>query len=150
MRTSNSVSTNMTGVRIDQEGDRITPELTQEAIFAKDIVAPKFATQGQWSWNRDSTEDEWPLLRRGSDIMWSYWFRGNPNVKSLRMYSAHSVINKESNLLAPRAFMKTGLNHLNQWPGHTFDTATDEGKALLSKPEIPVTRVAGCISKARD
>lgn len=141
MRISSSESINMTEVRIHQVGRRMTTGLTQEAIFAKDIMSPKFATRGQWSWNRESTEGEWPLLRRGSDIMWSYWFKGNPNVKGLRMYSAHSIINVESNLLAPRAFMETGLNHLNQWPGHTFDTATDEGKALLSKPKPAMSMV---------
>lgn len=85
------------------------------------------------NWGRKANADELPDLRYCSDIFWGYWFRGNLNVKNLRVYGAQNIVNDITVLLAARALKETGQTGLIPWPGHIFDGTSDGGKALIGE-----------------
>ena len=62
--------------------------------------------------------------------MYGYWFRGNPNIKSIKYYWIQRIANEETNQIMARA-LKNKKATLKNWPGITFVTNTDEAKALL-------------------
>jgi hypothetical protein len=89
--------------------------------------------QEEGSWERPALPGELPAIHRLSDIYWGYWIRENPNVRNLRIYGGHYVINEHTVLLTARAFRNKGFRELVKWPGRRFSTETPEGKALLGK-----------------
>jgi hypothetical protein len=64
----------------------------------------------------------------------SHWVRDNPNVKNLRVYGAHNVVNEHTTFLVARAFKNKNIAKLTPWPGASFDMDTEEGQALLGAP----------------
>ncbi|KAF1837233.1 hypothetical protein BDW02DRAFT_519446, partial [Decorospora gaudefroyi] len=105
------------------------------AIVGKNIMSPSAAVLNpQFSWGRRADPEELPDLRFCSDIYWSYWVRNNPNIKNLRVYVAHHVINDNTVLLVSRAFRLRGLNALSVWPGTSFAAGTEAFNALVSSP----------------
>jgi hypothetical protein len=61
--------------------------------------------------------------------------RNNPNVQNIRYFFMLGISNDETNELIARCLKNVG-KELKEWPGVTFDTATDEGHALLG--EFPI------------
>jgi hypothetical protein len=61
----------------------------------------------KYNWDRLATPSELLELRFCSDILWGYWVHNNPNIKSLRMYSTHNVVNEDTAPLIVRALTKT-------------------------------------------
>ncbi|OAL50382.1 hypothetical protein IQ07DRAFT_509705 [Pyrenochaeta sp. DS3sAY3a] len=98
------------------------------AIIGLDITSPAQMVKDSQS------GAELPALHRLSDIYWGYWFRENPNVRNLRVYGGHYIINQKTVLLTARAFRNTGFRQLVKWPGTRFSAETPEGKALLASP----------------
>ncbi|KAF2131792.1 hypothetical protein P153DRAFT_285911 [Dothidotthia symphoricarpi CBS 119687] len=104
------------------------------AIFGRTLNSPTHAVlDDKTSWGRAASPGELPELRHASDIFWGYWYRDNPNYRNLRYYGANTVINEHTVLLAARALHNAGET-LSGWPGATFATDTDEGKALIASP----------------
>jgi hypothetical protein len=87
-------------------------------------------------WYRSAAPGELPDLRQCSDIYWALWVRENPNVKNLRVYGAHHVINDNTVLLTSRAFKNKGIDKLTVWPGLSFSADTDEGRALIGTSSV--------------
>lgn len=85
------------------------------------------------NWGRKAAPGELPDLRYCSDIYWAHWVRDNPNVKRIRVYGAHRVVNDATVLLIARAFKNKGVKDLAPWPGASFSADTDEGKALIGE-----------------
>jgi hypothetical protein len=88
----------------------------------------------KYNWDRLATSAELPELRLCSDILWGYWMRNNQNVKSLRVYGAHNVVNEDTAPLIVRALTKNGHERMTGWPGVSFDIASPEGHALIGSP----------------
>lgn len=68
-----------------------------------------------------------------SDIFWGYWNRNNPNVRNIRYFFMLGISNDVTNQLIARCLQNVG-KELQEWPGVTFATSTDEGRALLGSP----------------
>jgi hypothetical protein len=109
------------------------------AIIGRNVQSPIFAVSLRSNWGRKANPGELPELRFPSDIYWGYWFRDNPNVKSLRVYGAQNIINTDTVLLATRALkeLKDPKDpkeiKLQPWPGNVFDRSSDAGKALIGE-----------------
>ncbi|KAL6708410.1 hypothetical protein ACN47E_002673 [Coniothyrium glycines] len=104
------------------------------AIIAKNIQSPSVAVLESHNWGRAAAPGELPDLRFCSDIYWAYWTHNNPNVRKLKVYGAHHVINDETMLLATRAMKNKQVSKLSEWPGVSFSAEEDEGKALIGSP----------------
>lgn len=67
--------------------------------------------------------------------MWGYWNSlDNPNVRNLKLYAIHYVVNSETSLLAARALKNKEVTKLTPWPGVEFSIDSDAGKALIGSP----------------
>jgi len=108
-----------------------TPSLTLTGIIGLNLESPGVAVTYPENWNRKAERSELPELRFCSDIYWGHWYRNNPNVKNLRVYMAHNVVNDETSLLVARAFKNTGVEKLTPWPGASFDVSSEEGQVLI-------------------
>jgi hypothetical protein len=62
----------------------------------------------KYNWDRLAMSSELLELRFCSDILWGYWVHNNSNVKSLRVYGAHNVVNEDTAPLIVRALTKNG------------------------------------------
>jgi hypothetical protein len=88
----------------------------------------------KYNWDRLAMSSELLELRFCSDILWGYWVHNNPNVKSLRVYGAHNVVNEDTAPLIVRALTKNGHERITGWPGVSFDITNPEGQALIGSP----------------
>jgi hypothetical protein len=104
------------------------------AIIGLDLSNPRAGALEHW--RRAPTDGELPALHYCADFYWQYW-RNNPNVKNLRIYGAHSVVNDNTVRLVSRAFKNLGLTALKRWPGVSFEAGTDEFKALIGTYSTP-------------
>ncbi|KAI8936195.1 hypothetical protein NX059_006626 [Plenodomus lindquistii] len=104
------------------------------AIIGKNINSPASSVVSGAGWGRKANPGELPELRFLSDIYWGHWVRDNPNVRNLRFYGAHMVINDDTVRLAGRAFKNVNADKLVPWPGTSFPATTEEGKALIASP----------------
>lgn len=104
------------------------------AVVVMDIYSPRNAVKEHWkSIGGTATPDDLPKLQYGSDLMWGKWVEGNADVKNLRFYVAHDIVNDETSALVSRAMRnKLGAN-LAVWPGTTFEKDKDavEFQALI-------------------
>jgi hypothetical protein len=98
------------------------------AIIGMDLSSPRAAVVENWG--RPVNDGELPELAYCADIYWHYWAHNNPNVKSLRIYGAHNVINVNTIKLVARA-LKNRNTALTTWPGTSFEAGTEEFKALI-------------------
>ncbi|KAJ8113918.1 hypothetical protein OPT61_g4073 [Boeremia exigua] len=107
------------------------------AIIALDMHSPMNAIKHHW---KDvGGENDWeglPSLQYGSDLMWGKWVEGNEDVKKLRVYAVHNVLNDETTALVSRAMSNKVLPNLITWPGAVFNAQTDPTsfQALLGSP----------------
>jgi hypothetical protein len=95
--------------------------------------SPMLGATYNWG-HRKATASDLPDLHFCSDILWGWWVRDNANVKNLRMYGAHNVVNDETSLIASRILQKNNAERLTPWPGNQFDALSEEGKALIGSP----------------
>lgn len=109
-----------------------TLQLTSPAIIGQNLENPSAGTF--FNWGRRGKPDELLEFRHCSDIYWAYWTRNNPNVKNLRIYGAHDVVNTETASLAFRALTTNGHEIIKPWPGASFDISTPAGLALIGSP----------------
>ena len=99
------------------------------AIVGLDLSSPRVGALEYWGYA--PTAGTLPALHYCADFYWHYWAHNNPNVRNLRIYMAHSVINDNTVRLVSRAFKNLGLTALKPWPGVSFEVGTDEFKALV-------------------
>lgn len=68
-----------------------------------------------------------------SDVVWGKWVEGNTNVKNLRVYVVHNVLNTETTTVVSRAMRNKLVSELFVWPGTVFDKDKDpvEFQALI-------------------
>src|SRR5690242_2531317 len=91
-------------------------------IMAQDINSPRNAVQEHWiSIGGTATPDELPKLQYASDLMWGKWVEGNADVKNIRYYVVHNVLNDETSALVSRAMRNKRGGNLAVWPGTTFE-----------------------------
>ncbi|XPS75852.1 hypothetical protein M3J09_007918 [Ascochyta lentis] len=103
------------------------------AIFAFYLESPIYSASNTWFAGRKPADPaKLPQLRAFSDILWGYWIRQNPDVKNIRYFFMLGISNEETNQLIAACLAAKGKT-LREWPGVRFDTATDEGHALLGK-----------------
>ncbi|KAH7080614.1 hypothetical protein BKA63DRAFT_563290 [Paraphoma chrysanthemicola] len=104
------------------------------AIIGKNLEGP--AVAAKWNWANDGpwTKEDLPVLSHCSEIYWAYWARGNPNIRGLRIYGAHNVVNDATSKLVARAFRNKDVEKLTSWPGVEFAAGTPEGTALIGSP----------------
>ncbi|KAF2109955.1 hypothetical protein BDV96DRAFT_669005 [Lophiotrema nucula] len=80
-----------------------------------------------------------PKLKLWSDVIYVQWARihaadpASPGIHNLRYVFSSPVENAASNQLIEEATGKK-VTELGKWPGETFSTDVDEGKALLGAP----------------
>jgi hypothetical protein len=84
-------------------------------------------------WRRPANPGELPELQFASDIFWGHWVQDSPNIKNLRVYGAHHVVNEDTSRLVNRALKNKGLTQLATWPGTVFPIGTEEFTALIGK-----------------
>ncbi|KAF1364864.1 hypothetical protein EJ07DRAFT_54177, partial [Lizonia empirigonia] len=107
------------------------------AIIAIDISSPKNAVKTHWKSIGGTAKDEdLPKLRYMSDLVWGKWVEGNSNVKNIRVYAAHNVINTETTTIVSRAMRNKGVSKLAVWPGTVFDKDEDpvDFQAIMGSP----------------
>lgn len=103
-------------------------------IMAQDINSPRNAVQEHWiSIGGIATPEELPKLQYASDLMWGKWVEGNADVKNIRYYVVHNVLNDETSALVSRAMRNKRGGNLAVWPGTTFekDKDAEEFQALI-------------------
>jgi hypothetical protein len=85
------------------------------AIFAQSLLGPKAAAE----LNDIDVKggDKLPHLSRASDILWSYWYRNNPNPKNLWAFFVNYVRNEETLPLIARILRNHGQDKVPYWPG---------------------------------
>lgn len=105
------------------------------------LESPGAAVVYPENWGRKSEAGELPDIRFCSDIYWGYWSRDNLNVKNLRVYGAHNVVNDATSLLVSRAFKNKKIEKLTPWPGSSFDVTTEEGQALIGKSVVGLVSI---------
>lgn len=102
-----------------------------EGLFiAYDILSPSAMVQA-----RDNKAI--PPLHRWSDVAFLQWLEvangKSTNPADLKYIMMRSVVNRQTLNVVFAALSRTG-NQLDDYPGSTFATNTDEGKALLGTP----------------
>jgi hypothetical protein len=102
------------------------------AIIGTDIENPNEGAENNWKVK--FSRDELPDLGYVSDIYWGYWFKDHPNVKNLRLYGIHNVVNDDTALLIARVLSTNKIDLLQRWPGHTFDHLSADGLVLMGSP----------------
>lgn len=110
-------------------------------IFALDINSPQNAVKTHWrSRGVPAKDEELPKLRYMSDLVWGKWVEGNTNVKNLRVYGVHNVLNTETTAIVSRAMRNKLVPKLAVWPGTSFDKDKDpvEFQALIGKLDEPM------------
>ncbi|RMZ69149.1 WD domain-containing [Pyrenophora seminiperda CCB06] len=111
---------------------------TGGAIIGINFMSPRMAAALPYAWGRTPLPQELPKLQFASDVMWGYWVQGNPHfahdIRSLRLYVGHEVINPETVALVWRALEIAGRTELEEWPGVSFFLGTAEYKALIGSP----------------
>ncbi|KAF1844423.1 uncharacterized protein K460DRAFT_250326, partial [Cucurbitaria berberidis CBS 394.84] len=105
------------------------------AIFAFFLESPQSAARTLWyAGRKDANPDDLPRLRALSDILWAFWTRENSaNVMQIRYFFVLGITNDQTNQLIASCLERAG-KALVEWPGVSFDTATEEGHALLGSP----------------
>ncbi|CAO2649457.1 Nn.00g068420.m01.CDS01 [Neocucurbitaria sp. VM-36] len=102
------------------------------AIFGQVLISP--AHHAADLWERQPDRSELPELRSLADVLWGFWNRDNPNLRNIRYYVVNMVANEEACELIARALKNKEKEKITPWPGITFGTDTDEGKAILGSP----------------
>jgi hypothetical protein len=72
----------------------------------------------------------------------SHWVRDNPNVKNLRVYGAHNVVNEHTTFLVARAFKNKNIAKLTPWPGASFDMDTMAHLLAGHKAELGLKHIS--------
>jgi hypothetical protein len=104
-------------------------------IFGHYFESPLTAAQENWA--VDPTEDDLPKLKRASDIMTTFWLRGNNNPENLRYYLVCQVQNAETTPLIARILKNANLDKVPRWPGYVVHMSDEAGDALLGKQLSP-------------
>ncbi|KZM22752.1 hypothetical protein ST47_g6100 [Ascochyta rabiei] len=102
------------------------------AIFAQNLLKPDSAVLENLG--EDVPTSLLPQLHRGSDILWGYWVRDNPNLKNLFNYFVNHVRNDETLPLIARVLKNHGLERLPYWPGVELAMDSEDAEALLGSP----------------
>jgi hypothetical protein len=68
-------------------------------IIAKNLLSPGAAVLDTATWGRRADPEELPEVRHASEFYWGYWFHDKSNVRDLRVYRAHSIVNDAAVLL---------------------------------------------------
>jgi hypothetical protein len=106
-------------------------DYTPIAIFALNLLNPVSAAEGNWE-DDALYEENYPQLRRASDIMSGYWLRDNPNPRNLRYYLACNVQNDETNPVIARILQRRS-QVISHWPGLKLEWGEKDAEALLGK-----------------
>ena len=112
--------------------------LSPPAIIAQNRVGPKFAAQAR---KPPVSDDQLPLLRQASDVMWGLWdVPENPQLDDLNYYMCLRI----TNLVTQNIITSTMIDadkELGPWPGAEFrvDMGNDAVLALLGmKSKVPL------------
>jgi hypothetical protein len=100
-------------------------------IFAQYLENPFHA--GKKNWHRDPKPDELPAIRAMSDVFWAHWFKKNGNLGNIRYFWVQGVANEQTQQILASALTRVKKDRYDHWPGVTFSTDSDEGKALLGE-----------------
>ncbi|KAJ4346296.1 hypothetical protein N0V95_005506 [Ascochyta clinopodiicola] len=100
------------------------------AIFGLDLLAPEKAAQER---TPPVGKDGLPALQRYSDVAWLFWARQATNKNKLKYFFTISITNEHTQRAIRRA-LKTTNKKYGPWPGATFSTNSEAGKALLGSP----------------
>ena len=107
---------------------------TGGAIYGFFLDSPFYAASNTWFAGRKPADPaKLPKLRAFSDVLWGYWNRNNANVEDVKYFFMLGISNDRTNQLIASCLESKG-KVLSEWPGTVFDTATDEGHALLGSP----------------
>jgi hypothetical protein len=106
----------------------------REVIFGHCFDSPRVAAETEWQ--HDSTEDQFPKLKRVSDILTAFWLRGHSNPKNLRYYLIFQVQNVETTPLIARILRDANLNQVPYWPGLVVGIWEKAGGALLGSNSL--------------
>ncbi|KZM22840.1 hypothetical protein ST47_g6020 [Ascochyta rabiei] len=107
------------------------------AIVALNIFSPHNAVKTHWrSIGGTAKDEDLPKLRYMSDLVWGKWVENNDNVKNLRVYVVHNVLNTETTTIVSRAMRNKLVPKLDVWPGTAFDKEKDpvEFQAIIGSP----------------
>ncbi|KAF1956344.1 hypothetical protein CC80DRAFT_362839, partial [Byssothecium circinans] len=97
-------------------------------IYAQYVTSPMHGAR--YHWYRDAKNEELPSLNKMSDILWGYWFRNNPNVRSIKYFWVQDIANFHTSEIIARVLHDAGKK-LSVWPGATFDMKSEAGQAIL-------------------
>jgi hypothetical protein len=101
------------------------------AIYGLYLDNPRSTASMNWYGNKkDPDLALLPRLRALSDILWGFWVRDNPNIKTIRYFFMLGISNGQTNQLIALC-LRNSKKQLSAWPGVSFNTDTDEGHALL-------------------
>ncbi|KAF9885830.1 hypothetical protein FE257_012302 [Aspergillus nanangensis] len=91
-------------------------------ISAEDNESPWYASGKRYT----------PPLSKLSDVYYLFWkeLSTNKNVKNLKYFFRHHVINTQSKRIA----LEVAGGAIPEWPGVSYDMSTDQGKAILGTP----------------
>lgn len=79
-------------------------------------------------------QDELPLLRSSSDVIWALWEKlvlQTTNKANIKFFMSLSIENEDTLHILSRALAQVGSTLTAD--GRTFDTSTEEGRAILGK-----------------
>jgi hypothetical protein len=102
------------------------------AIFAQSLLSPRAAAEK----NHVDVHggDKLPHLQRASDILWSYWYRDNPDPKKLWAFFVNYVRNEETLPLIARIMLKYNMAKVPYYPGLILE---------LERPDLEVEAILG-------
>jgi hypothetical protein len=85
-------------------------------------------------------DEDLPKLRYMSDLVWGKWVDNNPDVKNLRVYVVHNILNAETTTIISRAMRNKLVPKLSVWPGTVFNKEKDlvEFQAIIGKFDIGI------------
>ncbi|KAJ4355083.1 hypothetical protein N0V95_003246 [Ascochyta clinopodiicola] len=107
------------------------------AIVALNILSPHNAVKTHWrSIGGTAKDEDLPKLRYMSDLVWGKWVENNENLRNLRVYVVHNVLNTETTMIISRAMRNKFVSKLAVWPGTVFDKKKDpvEFQAIIGSP----------------
>ncbi|KAF2014147.1 hypothetical protein BU24DRAFT_492854 [Aaosphaeria arxii CBS 175.79] len=76
-----------------------------------------------------------PDLKRSSDILWGQWtLHTKGNVGNVRYLISNAVTNVDTGPIIQRAIESVNASPLKKWPGVSFSSMSEQGRALLGSP----------------
>ncbi|KAI9706181.1 MAG: hypothetical protein M1820_004942 [Bogoriella megaspora] len=115
-------------------------EFSETAIVVTSAYSPEYQLIRD---GKDPKQDlpESLILKQWSDVTFLLWDkatqnRPGPRVNAPTWFIVESIINPDTKDVVSQALSNVGSSWdtLGDYPGHTFDMTTDEGKAILATP----------------